>query len=115
MGFPIQNELTHNHSCGRALHHTVTAKACCDEHVLHPRDGSQDRIVVRRCFVQSRPPMMNPCLLKNRHPLDRIFHHSTQPLPIHRGSEAVWLVLVTGPSMKPAPSGRKWKVLGISI
>src|SRR5579859_2739545 len=47
MGFPIQNELAHNHACGRTLHHTGTTKACCDEQVLHSRDRSQDRIVIR--------------------------------------------------------------------
>src|SRR5947209_16677630 len=73
-GFPIQNELAHNHSGGRALHHPVTAKAAGDEQVLHPRDGPQDRVVVWRVFIHSCPPVLNPCLFKNRNPLDRIFH-----------------------------------------
>ena len=59
--------------------------------------------MVWRGFIQSCPPVMNPCLLKNRHPLDRIFHHSPQPVPVHRGSEAVGLVLVTRPKHEAGP------------
>src|SRR5262249_44370793 len=40
---------------------------------------------------------------KNRNPLDSIFHHSTQPLPIHRGIEAIWLVLVTRSKHEACP------------
>src|SRR6266487_1781123 len=47
VGLSVQNELAHDHPCGRTLHNSVTAKACCDEQILHSRDRSQDRIVVR--------------------------------------------------------------------
>src|SRR5215472_8289919 len=69
MGLPVQNEFANDHPFCRPLHKSVTAKTCGNEQVLYLREWPQDRIVVRRDFVQSRPPVKNPGLLKERNTL----------------------------------------------